>query len=163
MNSVIEHASPTSTDSVEYVTFFVGNILIGTDIRCVEEINRHVEVTVVPHAPSYVRGVINLRGEVVTIVDLRSILGLPPAEITKQTATVVVRSKDEQIGLLVDHIADVVKTRNDEIDSPPANLGGVDGRFFSRYTQTGSGTAGPARHRSCLGRVTLGAPRAGSK
>ena len=123
-------ATETTTAETEFVTFRVGDALMGVDIRQVEEINRHVEVTAVPHAPDYVRGVINLRGAVVTVVDLRRILGMPPAEITKQTRTVVVHSNDEQIGLLVDRIADVVKARTDEIDPPPANIAGVEGRFF---------------------------------
>ena len=131
MSIATETASATTADEMEFVTFYVGNILIGVEIHQVEEINRHVDVTTVPHAPEYVRGVINLRGEVVTVVDLRAILGLPPAEITQQTRTVVVHSKDEQIGLLVDRIADVIKTRTDGIDPPPANIGGLEGRFFS--------------------------------
>lgn len=130
MSTATETMSTTDAGEVEFVTFRVGNMLIGADIRQVEEINRHVEVTAVPHAPDHVRGVINLRGEVVTVVDLRTILGLPPTETTKQTRTVVVHSKDEQIGLLIDRIADVVKTRHDDIDPPPANLGSVKGRFF---------------------------------
>ncbi|MDP6556393.1 MAG: chemotaxis protein CheW [Pirellulaceae bacterium] len=124
-----ETASATGTTETELVTFRVGDMLMGVDIRQVEEINRHVQVTAVPHAREYVRGVINLRGEVVTVVDLRTVLGLPPVEITKQTRTVVVRSKDEQIGLRVDRIGDVVKARTDEIDAPPANFGGLDGRL----------------------------------
>ncbi len=115
---------------VEFVTFFAGDLLIGVDILQAEEINRHIDVTPVPGAVECVRGVINLRGEVVTVVDLRTILGLPPTEITKRTRTVVVSSDGEQIGLLVDRIADVVRTRPDDIDPPPANAGGVDGRFF---------------------------------
>ncbi len=130
MSIAAETTPTTAADEVEYVTFYVGNILIGADIRQVEEINRHVEVTTVPHAPKFVWGVINLRGDVVTVVDLRTILGLPPAEISKQTRNVVVRSNGEQIGLLVDQIADVVKARAGEIDPPPANVGGVEGRFF---------------------------------
>jgi len=130
MSIATQDTSATSADEAEFVTFYVGNILIGADIRQVEEINRHVEVTVVPHAPDYVRGVINLRGAVVTVVDLRTILGLPTTELTGQTRTVVVRSKGEQIGLLIDRITDVVKARTVDIDRPPANIGGVEGRFF---------------------------------
>ncbi len=84
--------------------------------RQVEEINRYVDVTAVPHAPGYVRGVINLPGAVVTVVDLRTALGLPATELTKQSRTVVVHSKREHIGPLVDRIADVVRARTDEID-----------------------------------------------
>ncbi len=130
MSTATQNTSATATGEMEFVTFHVGNILIGADIRQVEEINRHVEVTAVPHSPGYVRGVINLRGEVVTVVDLRSILGLAPTDIIKHTRTVVVNSRGEHIGLLIDRIADVVKARTDEINPPPANVGGVEGRFF---------------------------------
>ena len=115
---------------VEFATFYVGDLLIGADIHQVDEMNRHVEVTPVPHAPDYVRGVINIRGEVVTVVDPRTILGVPKAEVTEHTRNVVFNSNGEQVGLLVDRIADVVRARQDEIDSTPANIGGVDGRFF---------------------------------
>ncbi|MBN1910154.1 MAG: chemotaxis protein CheW [Pirellulales bacterium] len=114
----------------EFATFYVADLLLGVNILQVEEINRHVTLTPVPHSPDYVRGVINLRGEVVTVVDLKAILGLPEGEITKDTRNVVVNSKGEQIGLLVDRIADVVKAPGDMIEPPPANLGGVDGRYF---------------------------------
>jgi purine-binding chemotaxis protein CheW len=119
-----------SAAEVEFVTFLVGDLLIGVDIHHVEEINRQVDITPVPQAPPQVRGVINLRGEVVTVVDLRNVLGMGNTEIGQYTRTVVVNSHDEQIGLLVDRIADVVLARSDQIDPPPANVGGVDGRFF---------------------------------
>jgi len=114
----------------EYVSFYVGDILLGIEITHVDEINRHTEVTPVPHAPEFVDGVVNLRGEVVTVVDLRLVLGLPPRETNRTTRIVVVRSKGEQIGLRVDRIADVVQTRSTAIDPVPPNLGSVDGRLF---------------------------------
>jgi purine-binding chemotaxis protein CheW len=130
MNIATETVRTTACAEIEYVTFYVGDILLGIDITGVDEINQHVEVTPVPHAPQYVCGVLNLRGEVVTVVDLRMILGLPQREIDRTTRTVIVRSKEEQIGLRVDRIADVVKARSDEIDPVPSNFGAVDGRFF---------------------------------
>ena len=130
MSFASETAASADTAETQLVTFRVDDVLMGVEIRHVEEINRHIKVTMVPHAPKYVRGVINLRGEVVTVVELRTILGLPPAEVTDQARTVVVRSKDEQVGLLVDQIGEVVKCRTDEIDPPPANVGGLDGRLF---------------------------------
>lgn len=120
----------SKSSEIEYVTFRVGDALVGVDICQVEEINRLVEVTSVPHAPKYIRGVINLRGDVVTVVDLRTVFGMVPVELSSQTRTVIVRSRDEQIGLLVDRIGDVVKARSDALDPPPANLGGLDGRLF---------------------------------
>lgn len=131
MSTQMQTTSAKAAEEVEFVTFYVGNLLIGADIHQVEEINRLIGVTAVPHAPKYVRGVINLRGEVVTVVDLREILGLADTDRTGSTRTVVVRSKGEQIGLLVDRIADVILTSPAEIDPPPANVSGADGRFFT--------------------------------
>lgn len=130
MNHATKTASLNRAQEVELVTFHVNGLLMGVDIHQIEEINQQVEVTPVPHAPPYVRGVINLRGEVVTVVDLRTILGLAAADVTGQCRTVVVNSHAEQIGLLVDRIADVELASPDDIDPPPANLSGVDGRFF---------------------------------
>ncbi|MCP3994101.1 MAG: purine-binding chemotaxis protein CheW [bacterium] len=114
----------------EYVTFYVGDMLLGVEIAVVDEINRHVDVTPVPQAPRFVCGVVNLRGEVITYVDLYTILGLPPSKGDKATRTVIVRSLGERIGLMVDRIANVVKARPKEIAPVPPNLGGRDGRFF---------------------------------
>ena len=122
--------SVISAGEVEFVTFYVGNLLIGIDIQNVEEINRQVEVTPVPQAPPQVRGVINLRGEVVTVIDLGKALDMGRTEINPNTRTVVVNSGGEEIGMLVDRVADVVLVRADQIDLPPANVSGVDGRFF---------------------------------
>jgi purine-binding chemotaxis protein CheW len=122
--------SVKSAGEVEFVTFYIGNLLIGVDIQHVEEINRQVDVTPVPQAPPQVRGVINLRGEVVTVVDLRKALDMDQTEINQNSRTVVVNSGNEEIGLLVDRIADVVLARTDQIDTPPANVSGVDGHFF---------------------------------
>lgn len=116
---------------LDYVTFYLGDLLLGIDIHAIQEINRQLEVTIVPHAPSDVRGTVNLRGEVVTVVDLRTILGLEPATITAHSRNVIVNSAGEQIGLLVDRIADAVKAHTDDMEPPPINLSGIDGRFFS--------------------------------
>ena len=129
--------STTRTDTVQtaahketdYVTFYVGDVLLGIDIKGVDEINRHVEVTPVPHAPPFVCGVFNLRGDVVTAVDLHVILGIPQ-EDNETTRTVIVRSRNEQIGLRVSRIADVVTVRSDAVDPVPPNFGSSDARFF---------------------------------
>jgi purine-binding chemotaxis protein CheW len=130
MTTALKTQTIKSAAEVEFVTFHVGDLLIGVDIHHVDEINRQVNITPVPQAPPQVRGVINLRGEVVTVVDLRNVLGMGDTEIGQYTRTVVVNSHDEQIGLLVDRIADVVLEHSEQIDPPPANVGGVDGRFF---------------------------------
>ncbi len=130
MSIANETAAPSETAETQFVTFRVGDVLMGIDIRQVEEINRQFEVTTVSQAPKYVRGVFNLRGEVTTLVDLRTILRLPTVEITRHFRTVVVRSNNERVGLLVDRIDDVVEIRIDEIDPLPANLGGFNESLF---------------------------------
>ena len=82
MLTVQKTASPELNKDLQVATFMIGNMLLGIDIQKVQEINRHLETTRVPHAPTCVRGVINLRGEVVTVVDLRSVLGLLQSETT---------------------------------------------------------------------------------
>lgn len=120
----------TKSTEQQLATFYLGDMLLGVDIHEVAEINRVQEMTPVPHAPPAICGVINLRGEVVTVIDLRTVLGLPRQPITDQTRTLVVNSRGEQIGLLVDRIADVVLANTDEIESRPGNVQGLDGRFF---------------------------------
>ena len=102
----------------------------GLTIQKVQEINRQLTFTPVPHAPAYVQGVTNLRGEVVTVVDLHNVLDLPLVETTRESRIVVVQSGGETIGLIVDRIADVLTINSDGFDAPPSNLSGADGRFF---------------------------------
>lgn len=118
-------------DDLQFATFHVGNLLLGVDIRIVQEINRQTDVTAVPNAPPHVRGVINLRGEVATVIDLRTVLGLPRAEESKEARNLIVHSQGEPIGLWIDQISDILAVNPDEIDPPPSNIDGVNGRFFS--------------------------------
>ena len=131
MSTIMDNVPTVAHTETDYVTFYVGDVLIGIDITGVDEINRHVEVTPVPHAPPFVCGVFNLRGDVVTAVDLHVILGISQdASDAARTRTVIVRSKDEQIGLRVSRIADVVTVRSDAVDPVPPNFSSADSRFF---------------------------------
>jgi purine-binding chemotaxis protein CheW len=108
----------------QFVTFLIGEHLLGIDVRQVREINRVVETTPVPPAPDYVRGLINLRGQVVTVLDIGVRLGLSPLSITPDTHNVILKA--DNLGLLVDAIGDVETVPLDEIEPPPANLGGLE-------------------------------------
>ncbi len=130
MSTAPESTTGLLTRELEFASFYIGDLLMGVDIQQLQEINRHVEVTAIPHAPECVRGVVNLRGEVVTVLDLKTILGLGQADILPSSRNVIVNIEDEKIGLLADRVADVVTAQRDEIEPPPANVGGVDGRFF---------------------------------
>ncbi|MCA9213451.1 MAG: purine-binding chemotaxis protein CheW [Planctomycetales bacterium] len=131
----------TSEKTVQVATFRVENLLLAIDVDVVQEINRHLNITEVPHAPENVRGVINLRGEVVTVVDMRTILGLPRGEVTRDCRNVVIHSEGELIGLIVDQIADILTIPIREIDPPPANVDGVEGRFFKGVYTMDNGIA----------------------
>jgi len=120
-----------TTAELQFTTFYVGHMLLGVDIRVVQEINRQSEITQVPHAPDYVRGVINLRGDVATVVDLRTILGLPKSESNRQTRNLIVHHRGEAIGLLVDRISDILTLSEDQINPPPTNVDGIDGRLMN--------------------------------
>jgi purine-binding chemotaxis protein CheW len=130
MSTKMAELSAVSSSELQFATFFIGDLLMGINIQQVQEINRHLEMTAVPHAPGHVRGVVNLRGEVVTVLDLSIILGLGSTNITSHSRNVIVDLNDEKTGLLVDRIADVVIAQSSEIESPPANVSGIDGHFF---------------------------------
>ena len=130
MTSKTNAVSATTTEELELATFFIGNSLIGIDIKQIQEINRNLHLTRVPQADKQVRGVVNLRGDVVTVLDLRVVFGLESIEIGRDSRNIIVTDSEEHIGLLVDRIADVVQITTDQIDAPPANLRGLSGRFF---------------------------------
>lgn len=122
--------------SVEMATFYVGEALCGMDILNVQEINKLMDMTTVPQAPEYVMGILNLRGQIVTIVDLGRKLKLGKTEVSDMSRNIIVNSKDEYIGLLVTRISDVVEVDRDKVEPPPANIGGVQGKFFKGVFKT---------------------------
>jgi len=122
--------------TLELATFYVGETLCGMDILKVQEINKLLEMTEVPQAPEYVKGILNLRGQIVTVIDLGRKLDLSPTRLSGTNRNVIVNSQDEYIGLLVDRISDVVLADRDRIEPPPPNIGGVRGKFFDGVFKT---------------------------
>jgi purine-binding chemotaxis protein CheW len=130
MPTAIANPIQEKTDELEISSFYLGDALMGVPIDQIEEINHQLDITPVPHTAPCVRGLINLRGQVVTVIDLRVALGLTPGDPNRQVCNVVVRSHGEQIGIAVDRIADVVRTRWSDVEPAPANVAGADGQFF---------------------------------
>lgn len=124
------------TGTVELATFYVGDALCGMDILKVQEINKLMEMTKVPQAPDYVMGILNLRGQIVTIIDLGKKLGLSEIDVDETSRNIIVNSDNEYIGLLVSRIGDVVEADWQKVESPPANIGGVQGIFFKGVFKT---------------------------
>lgn len=109
----------------QFTTFFLDGLYLGIDVRDVQEVIRCQPMTRVPTAPPVVRGLINLRGQIVTALDLRRRLELPAAGAPESPINVVVRDDDSAISLLVDDIGDVVEVTEAEYEPSPETLTGV--------------------------------------
>ena len=110
--------------SNQLCTFTIGENLYGVDAQQVQEVIRYQEMTRVPMSPAVISGLINLRGQIVTALDLRERLGLEPREDDKLPMNVVVRSDDGAVSLLVDQIGDVIEVSPENFESPPDTLRG---------------------------------------
>lgn len=126
----------TEKNIIELATFYVGDALCGMDILKVQEINKLMEMTRVPQAPSYVTGILNLRGQIVTIIDLGKKLGLDETSLGDDPRNIIVNAPGEHIGLLVRQISDVVMANPDKIEPAPANMSGIQGNFFTGVYKT---------------------------
>lgn len=124
-------ATAVANASHELIIFDVGDILCAVSITQVQEINQNLGITSVHHAPAYVKGVLNLRGQIVSVIDLRQKFGFEALELHPEMRIVVVRFAEENIGLLVDRVQDVMRADAGDITVPPANVSGVSGTFFS--------------------------------
>ena len=130
----VEHNA--GSGSVELATFYIGEALCGMDILRVQEINKLMNMTKVPQAPEYVTGILNLRGQIVTVIDLGKKLGLTEEVFNENARNIIVNSRNEHIGLLVSSISDVVSAEWEKVEKPPANIGGVQGAFFKGVFKT---------------------------
>jgi len=114
---------------LQWVTFKLAGEKYGINVMQVQEVLRYTEIAPVPGAPRYVLGIINLRGNVVTIIDTRHRFGLEPGKVTDNTRIVVIESDKHIVGILVDSVAEVVYLRQSEIETPP-NVGKDDTAKF---------------------------------
>ncbi len=115
---------------VQLVVFGLADESYGVHVLAVEEIIRLQEITAIPHAPDFVEGVINLRGRVIPVLDLRKRFGLPPAEATKSTRIVVVEASGMTVGLVVDSVDEVRNLPTDTIEPPSPIVTTVDSDFL---------------------------------
>lgn len=112
-------------DRNQFATFFVDGLFFGVEVLKVQEVIRYQEMTRVPLAPQMVQGLINLRGQIVTAIDLRRRLELPPLTSNQLPMNVVVRNEDGAVSLLVDTTGDVLEIHDDTYERPPETLSGV--------------------------------------
>ncbi|MFI8479389.1 chemotaxis protein CheW [Pseudomonas sp. NPDC078700] len=114
---------------LQWVTFRLDNESYGINVMQVQEVLRYSEIAPVPGAPSYVLGIINLRGNVVTVIDTRQRFGLEPADITDNTRVVIIEADKQVVGILVDSVAEVVYLRQSEVETAP-NVGNDESAKF---------------------------------
>jgi purine-binding chemotaxis protein CheW len=110
--------------SSQFCTFYLDKLLFGVELKSVQEVIRSMQMTRLPLAPAVVRGLMNLRGQIVTAVDLRKRLELEAAAAGTRAINVVVRSEDGAVSLLVDEIGDVVEVEASSFEAPPETLRG---------------------------------------
>jgi purine-binding chemotaxis protein CheW len=116
---------------IQLVTFKLEDESYGVNVMQVQEVLRVTEIAPVPGAPHYVLGIINLRGNVVTVIDTRNRFGLNPADLTDNSRIVIIEGEGQVVGILVDSVAEVVELRESEIDIAP-NVGNEE---TARYIQ----------------------------
>ncbi len=114
---------------LQYVTFQLDHETYGINVMQIQEVLRYTEIAPVPGAPDYVLGIINLRGNVVTVIDTRKRFGLPEAEVTDNTRIVVIEVDNQVVGILVDSVAEVVYLRQSEMETAP-NVGNEESAKF---------------------------------
>src|SRR5271157_6442579 len=115
----------------QFISFSVGDEEYGLELLRVKEVIRVREITWLPKAPSFVKGIINLRGDVIPIIDLRDKFGLETREQTAQTRVIVVEVEGRLMGMVVDSASQVVRIPADQIDPPPPVLGGLSQEFIT--------------------------------
>lgn len=130
MNQTVQSAK-ANDPVVQWVTFRLDEEIYGINVMQVQEVLRVSEIAPVPGAPEYVLGIINLRGNVVTVIDTRERLGLSSKEVDDSTRIVIIEADKQVVGILVDSVAEVVDLRMSEVESAP-NVGNDES---SKYIQ----------------------------
>lgn len=114
----------------QLISFMVGDEEYGIEILRVKEIIRSSEITPLPRSPSFVKGIINLRGDVIPIIDLRDKFGLDGSERTAATRVIVVDVDGRLVGMVVDSASQVVRIASDQIAPPPPIIGGISTEYL---------------------------------
>lgn len=129
MNINKEQKTETA-ELLQLVTFNIGKEEFGVDILNVQEINRMTHITKVPNAPHYVEGVINLRGRVIPVIDLRLKLKIEKKEYDKNTRIIVVEVDNKTIGFIVDSVNEVLRIQANLTEAPPDMVSGIESEYI---------------------------------
>ena len=119
------------TELLQLATFSLGNEEFGVDILKIQEIIRFMDITRVPRAPHFVEGVINLRGKVIPIIDMRKRFGMEPRTHDKDTRIIVIEACEMVVGFIVDAVSEVLRISTDTVENPPSIVAGMDSEYIS--------------------------------
>lgn len=127
----MEESKKDQNELLQLVSFKIGEEEFGVDILSVQEINRMSQITKVPNTPDFIEGVINLRGRIIPVIDLRVKLGMTRKEHGKNTRIVVVELKGQTIGFIVDEVSEVLRISKDITEAPPEMVGGIRSDYIT--------------------------------
>jgi purine-binding chemotaxis protein CheW len=143
---IVDEQTTTTTEELpsidragKYLTFCLGEEEYGLEILKVREIIGMMSITSVPRTPGFIKGVINLRGKVIPVIDLRLKFSMPEVEHTDETCIIVVHVGDVEVGVIVDRVSEVRDILENDIDDPPSFGTNVDASFILGMGKTGSG------------------------
>jgi|SRR5688572_26166738 purine-binding chemotaxis protein CheW len=136
-HATFDRPATTASDGTQFLTFTLGDEEYGVAILNVQEIKGYAPVTPIPNTPSWVRGVMNLRGTIVPVIDLRLRLGMPPTEYGPFTVIVVLAVEGKVVGAIVDAVSDVLTIPDADVQQAPELGVGIDVRFVGGIAQAG--------------------------
>ena len=126
------------TQKGKYLTFIIGNESYGIGIEFVTEIIGILPITEIPELPEYIRGIINLRGEIIPVMDIRLRFKKELKEYNERTCIVVIDINDNSVGLIVDSVAEVITIPDEDIVPPPSLNGGLSNRYIKGIGKVGN-------------------------
>ena len=126
-----ENTTTVTEELLQLVSFKIGDAEFGVDILRVQEINKMMELTIVPNTPTFVEGVVNLRGRIIPVLNLRSKLGLELKEYDSETRIIVVEIHNKTIGFIVDEVKEVLRIPKSITEQPPEIVSGVDSEYIT--------------------------------
>lgn len=115
----------------QYVVFKLGKSEFGIDIMNVKEIGTYVEAVSLPNTPSFIEGVINYRGKVIPVINLKKRFNLGDWGVTKDTRIIVITLNEKEVGFIVDEASQTIRLNDEQIDPAPSFVGGIDKRYIT--------------------------------
>ncbi len=127
----IQNAKKDTSEILQLVSFNIGVEEFGVDILRVQEINKMTHITKVPNSPDFIEGVINLRGRVIPVIDLRTRMGMPRAEFNKDTRIIIVEISERTVGFIVDAVNEVLRIPANITEPPPHMVTGINSEYIT--------------------------------